>query len=247
MSDRADKIFKKIEEGKIKPKSRWVFLARDYMVWVFFILTTLVGSLAMSVLIFFVIDNDWDVYKYLNKDFVSYLLLYLPYFWIFVLIVLAFLAYVNYKHTRRGYLVNPYLVIVASLATSAILGGIFFSNGMGEKIDMVFSQNISYYKNSNMQKRIIWNNPQKGLISGEVVKFMSDSSFMIMDMNMKEWEIIGESDLWGKNVNRQMGEKVKIIGEIKKNGVFKAKEVRPWGCGCIVCDKADINNQKNTK
>jgi hypothetical protein len=248
MNDKASQILKNIEEKKIKPKSKWIFLAKDYLVWVFFGLATLTGAAAISVIIFVVNDNDWDIYKYLQKSFWAYFLMLMPYFWIIILLFLSFLAYFNYVHTRKGYLLNPYFVIFGSILFSVILGWALFAIGASEKIDKIFSQKIPYYRNTDSHKSDFWSNPERGLIAGKITKIKSGDNFYLEDLQNKEWEIVGKNVIWKKESIMEIGAKVKIIGkQDQENNIFQAQEVRPWGCGCHFCEDNKNNKTESCK
>ncbi|MFZ2154306.1 MAG: hypothetical protein WAV16_03695 [Candidatus Moraniibacteriota bacterium] len=242
MIDKATEILKNIEDKKIKPKSKWVFLAKDYLVWGLFVLATLVGAMAISVIIFIINDNDWDIYKYLQKSIWAYFLILMPYFWIIILGILSFLAYFNYTHTRKGYLLNPYLVIFGSILFSIILGWALFAVGASQKIDKIFAQKIPYYKNTEMHKNVFWNNPDKGLLAGEIIEIKNDHSFLLKDLESNKWQIVGENIIWKEKVAAVAGEKIKIIGQVGGKNLFEAREVRPWGCGCNLCESDESSS-----
>lgn len=226
--DKASEILSKIKEKKIEPKSRWRFLLKDYMVWVFFGSAILVGAMAFSVIIFLLNDNDWDIYEHLDKSFASYLLLSLPYLWIIILSLFSFLAYFNYRNTRNGYRVNPVAIVLVSVLLSVVLGGVSFGAGFGRVIDSTFSENIPYYENMIMYRQAVWNNPEKGLLSGTITEIEDNDNFYIEDNEEEDWEIKGEDILWRRPETQEVGEKVKVIGEKEDEDTFVAEEVRPW-------------------
>lgn len=245
MSAKADEILKCIRENKIKPCSKWKFLLKNYLFWSLFGLSTLIGAMAVSVIFFILTNNDWDIYRYLGKSFLSYILILMPYFWIVVLIFLTGTAYFNYRCTRKGYLFNPYGVIFTSIFISIILGGALFGFGMGEKVEDIFTRNIPYYAGVNMQKKIIWNNPEKGLLAGEIIEIRNENSFSLKDLSYERWEVEGDDIRWRDNRVRKVGQNVKIIGKIKDKNIFIAVEVRPWGGhNCPFCNKNEATTNK---
>lgn len=235
MSEKAKEIFENIKEKKIKPASKWKFILRDYFLWSFFGVATLVGAVAMSVIIFIIKDNDWDIYEYLDKSFLSYILILMPYFWIIILFVLAYLAYFNYKQTRKGYKINPYWVILGSILVSVVLGILLFNLKIGSQIDKNLSGKIPFYRSNEIYKENFWSNPERGLLSGEIVDIKEDDHFAIRDLNYQDWEVTGKDILWKDRVNKVSGERVKIIGAYLGENKFEAKEVRPWSCHCQKC------------
>ena len=51
-------VLEKIKDKKIKPKSKWEFLLKDYVWWFLGILALNIGGLAFSVIIYFLVNND---------------------------------------------------------------------------------------------------------------------------------------------------------------------------------------------
>jgi len=244
MNEKAKEILKSIKDSKVKPISKWKFIFKDYLMWGFFTLTTLVGALATSVIIFIVKDNDWDIYKYLEKSFLGYFLILMPYFWIIILFILAYVAYLNYRQTRKGYLLNPYWVILGSIFISVMLGWILFDLKIGRQLDQMCAKNIPYYQGMELQKKNLWSNPEKGLLAGEIIDFKDEDNFVIKDLNNQNWNIIGDGVAWKNEINKEIGEEVKIIGVYESKDKFKAKEVRPWSCHCQKCAQSDGNNHR---
>lgn len=239
MSEKAKEILKSIQDKKIKPTSRWKIILKDYLIWILFVIVTLVGAVAMSVIIFIIRDNDWDIYSYLNKTFLGYFILLLPYFWLVILFILGALAYFNFKNTRKGYLLNPYWVVIGSVLISVILGWILFEFKVGGQIDRFCAEKIPYYKGTETYKKIFWSNPENGLLSGEIVELIRSDEFVIRDFSEKRWNILGNDVIWKSDVNKELGERVKVMGVFSGENNFIAKEVRPWSCQCNECKEMD--------
>jgi hypothetical protein len=224
----AKEIFDKIKEKKIEPRSKWRFLLKDYLIWVFFGLAILIGSMAFSVIIFLLTDNDWDVYKYLDKSFTSYVILSFPYLWIIILASFSFLAYFNYRHTKVGYKINPIAIVLVSVLISIFLGSILFKSGFGQAIDYTFSKNIPYYEKMIIYRQALWSNPEKGLFAGRIIEINNKNNFYIKSLDGEKWQIVGDDILWKGSVPQELGIRIKIIGEIDSDNIFIANEIRPW-------------------
>jgi hypothetical protein len=240
MSEKAKEIWENIKERKMKPKSKWFFFWKDCFVWGLFLITTLVGALAISVIIFIVKDNDWDIYKYLDKSFLGYFLILMPYFWIIILFLLAFFAYFNYKKTRKGYLLSPYWVVLGSILISVILGWALFNLKVGSEIDKIFAKKLPYYRGTELYKKDFWSNPDRGLLAGKIISLENSDNFVIEDLEKKEWNIEGERIIWKNKVNKEIGENVKIIGTHLEEFKFRATEVRAWSCHCESCEAGNL-------
>lgn len=230
MSEKAKNILEKIQKGKIKPRAKYFFVIRDLLVWGLFGLATIVGALAVSVIIFILTDNDWDVYRHLQKSFWGYLFVSLPYFWFLILLALVGAAYWNYKHTRKGYLLNPYILFLSSFLASLLLGWALFVGGAGEKLDRFFGEKINYYSGAEAHKIEIWSNPKNGLLAGRIVE-VQESHFFLDDFDSQKWKVIEEDTAWKRGVKKEIGEAVKIIGNLEEDKIFRAQEIRPWQGG----------------
>ena len=137
----SQEVLNKIKDKNIKPKPKWKFLVREYLMWIFFGLAVFVGSLAVSIIIFILTHIGWS-----GHMFKLGFLLNIPYFWILILLIFLFLAYYNFKHTKNGYQYNPYMVVVLSVLISIVLGSVMYGLGQGEKMERMFYKGIPIYR-----------------------------------------------------------------------------------------------------
>jgi hypothetical protein len=224
------KAVAKIKKENIVPKAKWQFLLRNNLLWTMSILVILIGSLAASVTLFLLTDNDWDVYKYTDKNLLESILLVLPYFWLLIIFIFILLAYYNVSHTTDGYKYRSYAIILASVLISLVAGIIMFYAGLGTKIDDIFSNKVPYYNNLVNHKTNMWIRPDDGLLAGKVAGVKNDQ-IILMDFNNKKWivKITSNTIIKGRS-KLQVGGEIKLIGKanIKTNN-FVANEIRPWG------------------
>ena len=236
MNKQAEKILKTIKDKQIRPKSKWFFLLKNYLIWTLFTISVFIGAIAISVIFFSLADNDWDIYRNLNKNISTYILISLPYIWIVILTSFSFLAYFNYKHTKRGYRINPLMIVSGSIFISIFLGIAFYFAGLGQIIEYKLSNNIPYYEKIIAHRFIMWNNPERGLLAGKIIKIDSANNFYIKALDNKVWKIIGNNILWQGKAEKGSGERIKIIGKMMGSDVFVAREVRPWIGKCMGSD-----------
>jgi len=228
MKNLADKIASKIKSEEIKPKSKWIFLLKDYFIWSIFGFSIIIGGLAFVVILFIFTTSDWDMHRYLEGGFGMHFLTVLPRLWIGTLILFLLVAYYNYRHTKSGYRYKAYLVVLASVIMSIAIGTGLFFMGLGSKIEQFFANNLPYY-GGYMQHRVeMWNQPEKGLLAGEIVKIKSDDVLEVKDFNNTIWQIDVSDALWRGGSVTQVGKQIKIIGTKKTDNEFIAQEVRPW-------------------
>jgi hypothetical protein len=231
MEKLCDKVLCKIKEEKIEPKPRWFFLARDYCIWSAFLFSVIVGSLAFCVVLAVSINNDWDIYGHLGRTFFQHLIFSLPYLWIILLALFLWLAYFNYKHTRKGYRYHAYTIFGLSIVSSIVLGSIFSASGMGTRIDRFLDQSIPNFKAVNccQTHEKDWDQPEKGLLGGRIKDVVSQNDFQLEDFNGAIW-LVQESagTVVFEPLRVSVGEEVKIIGREQQENVFWAEEIRPW-------------------
>ena len=224
------KAVDKIKKENIVPKAKWQFLLKNNLLWTMSVLVIFIGSLATSVTLFLLTDNDWDIYKYTDKNLLESILLVLPYFWLLIIFIFILLAYYNVRHTTDGYKYRSYAIILASVLMSLIAGAIMFYAGLGTKIDNIFSDKVPYYNNLVNHKTDMWLRPNDGLLAGKIIE-IDDYKISLIDFNNKTWLIkINSSTVIKGKSKLQVGGKIKLIGkaDINSNN-FIANEIRPWG------------------
>lgn len=232
VNDISREAFDEIKEKHIKPKPKWEFILKEYVIWIFAGASFLVGSLAVAVIIHMIRNNDWDLYERVSGNLPSFIFATLPYFWLLLLSAFIALAYYNFKHTKSGYRFSLRLLVAGSILASVFLGVFFYNFGLGWTIDKAFSARLPFYDRLIFHRRMIWDNPERGMMAGRVVSDLGGGDFRLRDLDDKIWMIHGQissTTPWAHPGEREM---IKIIGETMDNFNFRARELRPWpGCG----------------
>lgn len=217
-----------IKSKKIIPKSKWKCLLSSRLAWVFSFLFVLIGSLAFSVILYMILNNDWDLYKHLGDSLLEFVFATLPYFWIVVLLILGFLALYSSKFTEDGYRYKLATLIFIGLFLNIVFGGTFYALGMGELIDTRLQEDIPVYNYLSTNKEKMWTQPEKGVLSGEVIS-LEENNIAIKDYLGNVWDISLSSDILVKGrYQLRIGMKIKIIGKMIEDSSFLASEIRPW-------------------
>lgn len=231
MGDLGSKILEKIKEEKIEPKPHWQFLLKDYFIWLAFAVSVVVGALAFCVTLSIIIDNDWDIYRYLEIGPFEHFLISLPHLWILLLLLFLAVAYYNYRHTKKGYCCRAFTILALSILGSVILGTFFHILGLGGRIDRTLSRNFPVYQQIHCccHRQDIWTQPEKGLLGGRIKRILTPKRFNLEDFSGSLWEIERDEDTLLRNgVVIFEGNEVKVIGERKENNLFHALEIRLW-------------------
>ncbi|MDD2806967.1 MAG: hypothetical protein PHW95_00395 [Patescibacteria group bacterium] len=216
----SQKVLEKIKTQHLSPKPRWEFLLKDYVVWSFFVVAILVGSLATSVLIFMVDHNDW-----VDDDFrigsVQNLISDLPIFWAALVLIFLFVAYYNFKHTDKGYKFNPFSVVASSILISLAVGTAVYATGGGEKLESVFYNRIPFYRQLINNGGFSWAATSDHRLAG-TVQAQRDGGFILRDFGGKVWLVY-----WTENgPDIRYGIRVKMIGDVLSPNEFRADQLK---------------------
>jgi len=233
MSNIADKIIKTIKEKNIKPKPRWHFIVRQVLIWLASILSIAVGSFAFSVILFRLVNNDWEILKFINRSPAAHMLNTLPYIWIVLLILFVGLAYYNTRHTKGAYKYHAYWFLIASLLVSIALGGMLYAFGLGPRVHYA-AEKIPIIKGLMYDKDLAWDKAEDGFIAGEVTEMLSGvGMFELEDLSNYKWIIRPGEKYYPppEDFIIEQGVKLRIYGEKIDKEIFEAMKVMPYQKG----------------
>lgn len=219
------KLVDKIKQEKLTPRPRWRFLLKDYVVWIFGILSLIIGALAVAVMMSLLKYSNWDIRTETHKTVWQFFLLTLPYFWIIFLGLFVFILYYNLKHTKRGYRYPIGLSAAAAVVASIALGSLFFVAGLGEKIDNILGENVPLYDTVINRNLSFWFDPDEGRLTGLVLSKQDARNFQIVDPHGGYWRIIVSADRPAPFLLR-VGQPVDMIGRELDDASFQADLVR---------------------
>jgi len=225
------KVLDKIKSGGIKPKPKWQFLLKDWLIWLFFVLTIVFGGLAFSATIFLVRINDWDLYGRLP---IPFFLKTLPFFWIIIVLIFIGLAYYNFKHTQSGYRYRFWVIVSAAVFLSFFAGTIFHFLRLGELVEYRFQRAMPFYHNIIMRPSFehqmdAWSNPERGFLAGQVVSVYAPDNFELEDFGGQVWTVFNREGIKRRfEFELSQGVWLKALGEEIDESNFQAVEIRPW-------------------
>jgi len=225
-----NRLVDRIKQKKISPYPRWRFLLKDYTVWSAGALALICGSLAVTVMIYLLRYNNWEIRENTHKSLGEFILLTLPYFWLIFLGLFIFILYLNIKHTKKGYRYPVWLIALAAISTSVFIGSLLSFTNLGERIDNIFGAKAPFYDQIINRQLRFWSQPEEGRLTGLVQVVSSTGSFLIIDRQGRSWEIISpEKDLSLELLSP--GIPLNLIGEVNDRGQFEVDVVRPVGPG----------------
>jgi len=227
MSNLIKNIIGKIKKEKIKPTPRWVFLLKRSVILGLFVISILFGSIAVSIIFCQINDADWEIYSKMDNNFLGFVVTALPYFWIILMIGFLALAHYNFRHTKTGYRHNVFAVFGLSIFISFILGTFFHLSGMSDKLEDAFHC-IPKYEKLHYGKQFLWQRPERGFLSGTIVRLEDGKIIMLQDFDSNDWLVdIGDLPLIPPPMFHER-EMVKMIGDMLDPYRFHARFVTPW-------------------
>jgi len=225
-----DRLAARLKQDELAPYPRWRFLLKDYVVWAAGALALACGSLAVTVMIYLVRFNDWEIRESAHKSLAEFILLTMPYFWLIFLGLFVFVLYLNLKHTKRGYRYPVWLIASASILASVIVGGLLSLTNIGERLDNVLGARAPFYDQMINRQMHFWAQPEDGRLTGVVVATSSLNGFTIIDPQGQIWEVVVlEEDPLPSFL--APGRPINLIGRIIDEWRFQAEFIRPVGPG----------------
>lgn len=229
-NDFDQKLVAKIKDGKITPYPRWRFLLKSYVVSALGTLALIIGAVSISVMIFFWGDTGWEIREQTHKSFWEFLLLTLPYFWLLLLALFVWVLYYNIKHTKHGYRYPVWLIALASILASVVLGMAFSLFGLGERIDNVLGEQAPLYNTVINRQIDFWDNPDDGRLMGVVTATAVERDFNLVDPRGENWHVTADPRALAPNL-LAVGQPVDLVGEVKTDHEFSAEIIRPLRTG----------------
>jgi len=185
-----EKIIQKIKDDNLKPKSIWYFLAKDYSLWAFVVLSVLLGALAIAPIIFISSNFEPGYIKHISNNQITFILSILPYPWIILCILTTYFARVAWKHTKTGYKFQGKYILIISVLTSLILAIVANLYSLGKEIDDgVGNRSFGMYKNMDTRKQENWFNPKEGRLIGAIT-VISTTSFTLFNEKNNYEEVV---------------------------------------------------------
>lgn len=210
----SDQVLKNIQSRHLRPIPRWEFIAKNYSLWLLYILSIFTGALAFSTLIFMFESNDWDLY-------------FFPYFWLLSLFLFIAFAYFLFSKTKRAYRLELPKIILFAIFLSLALGFFLSLFNLGQKIDNLLAKDVPLYRRVAPMKTQVWTNPGAGRLSGTITKIISPRLFELTDFSGDLWTIDIQKAMIRPSIDISLGRKIKITGLLQGN-IFIASDIRPW-------------------
>jgi hypothetical protein len=231
-NDLKSQIMNRIEKESVTPTAKWIYTARESALWGLWILTILIGSLAIAVSIFVVVSRNYALYEATHETFLTSMIEFLPYLWFAIFGFMVVFAIYNLRHTKNGYRYPLWQIFASSLVLSVAGGGVLHVAGVGYMVDHQIGIFSPQYQSQEKMEARLWQNPEKGRLLGYFIEYDKDNQTLAIfeDINGVRFDTdISElSDL--SEELTEAGTKVRLLGELISNepAKFHACAVFPW-------------------
>lgn len=217
-------VLERIKMEGLRPISKSIFSIKRVLFWTAVAISLIIGAFTFSLVLSSLFNNDWDLY---NKFGFNFILKTLPYFWIISLAIFVILGEYYYRKTLHGYRHTLIVVVGAYMASCIIFGSIFYVLGVGDLVEKSLVDVSPQYRNIILNRHEVWTHPEDGLLSGKITR-ISDGIIEVIDSNGIIWIIDTTASINRGKVEIEIGERIKIMGDIVNNNNFKAEEIRCW-------------------
>lgn len=201
----------------------WFFRLRDWLLWLALILLMLVAVSSLGLFAFFLSDGP---ISHGARFFFGAVFGRMPMILLGLAVLGVAFALFDFRMTARGYKRSLIIVGLIFVVMVLLAGWTFNRYGLSRNLDSFFS-NARFYQDREMYMRQVWQDPDNGLLAGQIASVAGNETFYMKDFDGKEWKVEISHALRRHGLAPVEGLKIKLIGSALGN-IFVADEIRPW-------------------
>ena len=228
MSKLSSKILDKIKKEKVTPKPRWYFVLMHTLLGTAVLSSIFFGGIAVAIVIRHFMLTDWEMARQFAGGSIRSFIMLVPYIWIIFIGITILLADLLFKHTKKGYKLQPWKLVAGSIAISLILGGLFYVTKADKPIEEGLRNNLPPYQQWQIRKSQIFIAPEKGVLAGTISKINSEDKWIVIDFKDRQWFVDISKAQKPMRLKFEIGMDVGMIGEAIEEDLFKAFRIAPW-------------------
>jgi len=157
-----------IKKKNIKPVPRSIFILKNLIFWLLYIISLTIGAISTAIIIF---------------DYQNHRLHQIPYIWFFLFLFFIVLSVFNFQKTKKSYLFPLPLILISNLFLSILFGS------------QVIKLNLNTYQKISPQVFTSWQDPKNGYLAGRVISAYSPTKYLFVDLAGNHWQLISPSPL----------------------------------------------------
>ncbi|MCF7836448.1 hypothetical protein K9N08_00785 [Candidatus Gracilibacteria bacterium] len=222
MPNLSKKILAKIKSEKISPREKWIFLVKNYGIWILAVLAIVLAGIFLGNLIADLLLAEWRIFQRFPGGGVRFLASTISIFWLVGILAAGALAFLFLRKTRRGYRLGG-LALSGVIFVASLVGGIsLLSSSLPGKFlefrDQHFPPKFESQK---------WQNPAAGFLFGKIIAIHENSILLLDSLDGSTWEVEFAAAEIPDFLELKIGEKVRAIGEKIATEKFRAEFILP--------------------
>ncbi len=227
-----DTLLERIESDNVCPRSSWFYFSKECLMWSLWILSVLFGALAFAVTLFVVLRHQYALYEATHDNFLTFFIGALPYLWILIFALMAYVAVNNFRHTKKGYKYPLWMVLASSVVLSFAGGAALQLFGVGYSIDQALGKYMAVYISQEKQEYHLWQAPEDGrLVGRQVMLTVSPTTTVVFEDRAGQRWRMEVAELHPEDIRILSSEKtVRVLGKVSNETsyIFHACGVFPW-------------------
>lgn len=227
----AECILRRIESEQIEPTPRWYFLCMQYLVWFLWFLSVVIGALAIAVMLYVSMHASYALYEVTHETVWEFIIEVVPVLWLCVFLLMAGIAYVNLRHTKKGYRYPVWHILLSSLLMSIVGGSLLHMIGAGYITDSFMQNKMPLYSSFEKLERQWWQRPEEGMLVGRLSVMVPEHKYVLFaDIDDERWRMQIDELSPTELELLQSGKLVKVLGVRSgtTTGLFHGCGVFPW-------------------
>jgi len=181
------KVIEQIKRRKIFPRPRILFILKNYGIWLAGFLALVFGSMSSALLIYLIEGDGLALHRRAGASALELFLLSVPFFWLITVGIFVYLAYINLKHTDRGYRYSSWLIGLAVILTSLAAGLVLYNFGFSRTLDNALGRQMPFYEYVANPRIGFWSDLQRGRLSGIIIAQQNDQQIILFDHGQQIW------------------------------------------------------------
>jgi hypothetical protein len=224
-------ILAKIEAGEVCPTSSMVFTCREGALWLAWGLSVALGSIAVAVTLYALGYQQYAVYEFTHTSRLDFVIDHLPLLWLAVFVLVVAVAVLSLKQVKHGYRYAWWLLTLAGLFFSLLVGLVLYTVGVGHLVDKQLDKMMDTYPSQARLEMKLWQQPEKGRLVGRIRALEVPTEARFEDVKGRMW-VMDVTELNEEDLSLlQEGELVRVFGLLSISRIpdlFHACAALPW-------------------
>lgn len=228
----AQSVLHTIQEQNITPRPRWHYIVKDGVFWGVFFLSILLGAGGGAVVLYAILDTDFDLITYVPTSQLTSFLRLLPALWVLLFGFFVWAAVWGAQHTKKGYRHSIVWLVGTNMLLSLLLGGGLYAAGGGEVLERVFAEHVPFYRSIQERRKEIWRRAGGGFLVGKILDMEEENMLILEDIKNNVWRVDYSRARVHPELTLENGTQIRMIGEKdKEDFLFRARAIVPWSGG----------------